>query len=203
METTAPTPELLRTDALVCARAERALFAPLGLALRAGEAVWLRGANGSGKTTLLRTLAGLGQPFAGRFHCPRPPRYLGHANGLKDELTVAENLRLAAALQGQACGNTELKAALQALGLGGLARRPARQLSQGQRRRTALARLALPAPAALWLLDEPFDALDQEGLATLRGLLQGLLAAGSALLFTSHQELTGLATREVQLEPSA
>ena len=203
METTAPTPELLRTDALVCARAERALFAPLDLVLRAGEAVWLRGANGCGKTTLLRTLAGLGQAHAGRYAHPHPPRYLGHANGLKDELTVAENLRLAAALQGQPCGAAELKAALQTLGLSALARRPARQLSQGQRRRTALARLALPAPAALWLLDEPFDALDQDGLATLRGLLQGLLAAGSALLFTSHQELHGLATREVQLAPAS
>ena len=198
-----PTQPALHTQALVCERGERALFAALDLQLHAGDCVWLRGANGSGKTTLLRTLAGLRALAQGDLRLTAPRLYLGHANALKDDLTVAECLRFAASLQGQPCANAELQAALAHFDLARLRTRAVRTLSQGQRRRAALARLALPqAAGCLWLLDEPFDALDPEGVAALVRLIEAHTAGGGAVLFTSHQAVPQLAARELQLEPA-
>lgn len=193
VDVTVPTPLLQAAD-LCAERAGRRLWQGLNLCLVAGDCRWLRGVNGCGKSTLLRTLAGLRAPLAGRIS-RSSLRYLGHANALSGELSVAESLRFAAELQGLPV-DTPLKPALERLGLAREARRPVRLLSQGQKRRAALAALALPQPAGtVWLLDEPFDALDDDGVARLQGLLTAHAKAGGAVLFTSHQEAAAVAVR--------
>jgi heme exporter protein A len=188
----------LRAEDLACRRGERLLFAGLRFALAPGEAIWLRGANGSGKTTLLRTVAGLSRPERGRVLWGDEPaaglggfrralRYVGHAHGLKDDLTVRESLAFAAALQGLPAAPEAISAALQSLGLQRRAQAPVRTLSQGQRRRTALARLLLDPRPALWVLDEPFDALDAEGGRRLDALLAAHTGAGGSVLLASHR----------------
>ncbi|MBI5718344.1 MAG: cytochrome c biogenesis heme-transporting ATPase CcmA [Burkholderiales bacterium] len=194
----------LEATGLRCERGERALFDGLELRLEPGEIVWLRGANGRGKTTLLRTLAGLGTAAAGELRLGGRPMqqvgpewrrqliYLGHANALKDDLSAAESLHFAARLAGTPASAAEVHAALTALGVGPLARRAVRTMSQGQRRRVALARLALAPKPALALLDEPFDALDDDGIERLARLLAGVAEAGGCVLFTSHQQIQRL-----------
>jgi heme exporter protein A len=183
-------------------RGGRPLFHRLSFALAPGQVVWLKGRNGRGKTSLLRLLAGLSTPAAGSVHCAGVPLhrahagwrerlvFIAHANALKEDLTVAESLRFLARLRGRDCSAAELGAALARLGMAGLAGRPVRTLSQGQRRRVALARLALPQPPSVWLLDEPFDALDDEGVGRLNLLLSEHAAAGGSALLTSHQAVT-------------
>ena len=183
-------------------RGGRPLFRALRFTLQPGQVVWLRGRNGRGKTSLLRLMAGLASPAAGAVHCDGLPLpragtawrerllYIGHANALKEDLTVAESLRFLAQIQGRTCSAAALADALARLGIAALAARPVRTLSQGQRRRVALARLALPQPSSVWLLDEPFDALDDEGVRLLNALLSEHAAAGGSTLLTSHQVLT-------------
>lgn len=180
-------------------RGERVLFEALSFELQPGQALWVRGANGSGKTSLLRLLCGLAWPAAGEvaWH-GKPIRgqaeafqaqliYLGHAQGLKDELSAEENLGFAAALSGRPCSGAQARAALALLGLDAQARLPLRALSQGQRKRAALARLALPGPPALWVLDEPFSALDTAAIEQLQALLDAHLARGGLAVYTTHQ----------------
>jgi len=191
----------LSTTSLDGQRGDRSLFRDLSMALLPGQVVWLRGRNGRGKTSLLRLLAGLSVPAGGAVLCGAQPLptlaadwrrqlvYIGHASALKDDMTVAECLHFAAALQGRRHSATEIDAALARWSIGALRDVPVRQLSQGQRRRTALARLALPHPPSIWLLDEPFDALDDEGVQTLCGLLTQQAARGGSVMLTSHQTL--------------
>mgnify|MGYP001404422503 CR=1 FL=1 len=191
-----PTHILLSASGLACQRGGAWLFRDLAVELRAGEALWLRGANGSGKTSLLRLLAGLGKPQAGTVARIDGGRMIciGHADALKDDLTVAEALNFLCRLQGDAATPQALADALQQLGLGHKLNAPIRTLSKGQRRRVALARLALDlarsghaaADASFWLLDEPFDALDAQGVLTVNNLLSAHLARGGALVLTSH-----------------
>ena len=200
---TPPAP-LLEARALEGQRGERALFRGLELQLRPGEVTWLRGRNGRGKTTLLRILAGLAAPAAGEILVDGVPMarsgaqwrqelaYVAHANALKDDLTATEALAFLAGLRGRPCPAAELKAALERLGVQHRARAAVRTLSQGQRRRVALARLALPGAPRLWLLDEPFDALDDQGIAALNELLAAHAARGGAALLTSHQAALSL-----------
>ena len=173
---------------LVCSRGDRVLFAPTSFAVAAGDIVWLRGANGQGKTSLLRLLAGLSRPEAGRIetgaHSTRV--YVGHANALKDDLSVAESLMFLSRLHGFDTSAAAHDAALQCFGLHSRRAAPVRTLSQGQRRRVALARLCLAPADALWLLDEPFDALDAEGVQALNTLLGEHAARGGSVLLTSH-----------------
>lgn len=197
-----PTPPILQASALSGQRGDRVLFKGLDLALHAGDVVWLRGRNGRGKTTLLRLLAGLSTPAAGEIAFDGVPirqagpawranmAYIGHANALKDDLTAAEALRFTAQLQGRMPDTSAIAQALERLGVAAYGRAPVRTLSQGQRRRVALARLALPAASRLWLLDEPFDALDDLGIGALNDLLAENAARGGAVLLTSHQSLS-------------
>jgi len=208
---------LLRAAGLEGQRGERVLFRELQLSLAAGDVVWLRGRNGRGKTTLLRLLAGLATPAAGTIEFRGTPLakagahwrqelvYIGHANALKDDLSATEALRFVAGLRGRNPDATTTLKALTRLGVAERARAAVRTLSQGQRRRVALARLALPDPPALWLLDEPFDALDDVGIATLNGLLSEHAARGGAALLTSHQALSlkDPAPRVFDLDPFA
>jgi heme exporter protein A len=185
---------------LECVRGERVLFSQVSATLSRGHMLRVRGANGAGKTSLLRMVCGLatpsrgeilwmGQPIAGlREEFNLQLVYLGHAPALKDDLSALENLQASSGLAGQPCTEQEAAAALAQAGLRGRDRLPARVLSQGQRKRVGLARLALGNTAALWVLDEPFNALDDEACAWLQGLISAQLARGGAVVLTSHQE---------------
>lgn len=179
----------LRTRGLACERGERRLFSDFDFTLHAGDIVWLRAANGFGKTSLLRVIAGLAQPAAGtiEWHEPRSPLlYLAHANALKDDLTIVESLRYLARLHGLEAPDAALADAMRRFGLHSRRHTPIRTLSQGQRRRVALMRLCLSPPHAAWLLDEPWDALDDEGSAIVSSLLAEHAMCGGCVLFTSH-----------------
>ncbi len=190
---------MLDVTNLECVRGDRPLFRGLSFAVRPGELLHVVGANGSGKTTLLRTLCGLSRPAAGeiRWHNAdirelgddyrQQLAYVGHLNGIQGELTACENLLVAACLAG-ATGPADTDAALAQVGLAAYRDFPAKILSQGQKRRLALARLAV-IPKPLWILDEPFSALDTHSLGTMTALLSGHLATGGMIIITSHQDL--------------
>ena len=192
---------MLEATDLHCVRGERTLFSGLAVMLRPGELLRIAGANGSGKTSLLRILCGLLAPAGGlvrwRGADIRQLReeywsslvYIGHANAIKDDLTASENLAIACALQGQKPGERKLRSALDQMGVAGGGRHLTRELSQGQRRRVALARLALGAQMPLWILDEPFTALDADAVDIVRGLLADHVARGAAVAYTTHVEL--------------
>jgi heme exporter protein A len=201
---------LLEARGLSCERDERLLFTGLDFSLRAGEILQVAGPNGSGKTTLLRALAGLstrvsgelrwrGAPLA-RSHWEffRDTLYIGHEAAVKPGLTPLENLRWHAGLW-QRTRETGMAEALARMGLGHALDTPAQQLSAGQRRRVALARLLL-SPAVLWILDEPFTAIDHAGVAQIEALISAHAAAGGATLLTTHHRL-GIEgrVRQVQL----
>ena len=191
-----PLPSLRLVD-VACRRGERLLFTGLHETLAAGELLWLRGGNGRGKTSLLRLVAGLSTPERGQILWGDATTrgnarfavelvYIAHANALKDDLTAAESLAFLARVHGRDASPGALRAALVRLGLAGRERTPTRSLSQGLRRRVALARLALETAPALWVLDEPFDALDVAGTAVLHALLAAHRARGGSVLLTSH-----------------
>jgi heme exporter protein A len=183
---------------LSCVRGRRCLFQGLDARLRPGQLLRVAGANGAGKTSLLRTMCGLLAPSAGqvlwrgqslamqREAFNQQLVYIGHAAALKDDLSALENLRFTTRLGGWLPDETSARSALNDAGLRGRERLPVRMLSQGQRRRAALARLALGG-AALWVLDEPFNALDSAAGAWLLGLIGGQLHSGGMVVLTSHQ----------------
>ncbi len=191
--TAAPLP-LLEARALRFLRQDEPVFGPLHFRLHAGELALVEGDNGSGKTTLMRVLAGLlhidegelrwrGAPLE-RDACQGEIVFLGHQLGLKAELSARENLRIAAGLHGCRDG-MDAAMALREVGLSGYEDEPVRQLSAGQKKRAALARLLL-VPATLWLLDEPYANLDRRGIALVNRLLETHIAGGGAALVTSH-----------------
>jgi len=188
----------LQAIAISCERGGRPLFAPQSFTLNAGQAMQIEGDNGSGKTSLLRMVCGLAPTASGevrwggqaisevRHAFSRDLLYLGHSLGLKDELSAVENLRVASVLAGHPVEHEEALQALKAQGLGSRSHLPLRVLSQGQKRRVALARLQL-SKARLWVLDEPFVALDTLAVLALQQVLRQHLAQDGLLLFTSHQ----------------
>ena len=184
-----------------CVRGRRSLFKGLDLLVRPGQLLRLQGANGAGKTSLLRMICGLlapaqgevlwrGQPVGAlREEFGKELIYLGHAAALKDDLSTLENLQTASVLGGRAVSSAQASAALAAAGLRGRERAPARVLSQGQRKRVALARLVLGSDAPLWVLDEPFNALDTAATAWLVGLISAQVERGGIVVLTSHQSV--------------
>ena len=197
----APPSALLAARALGCRRGRRMLFRGVDLALAPGRITWLRGTNGSGKTSLLRILAGLSFAAEGEVIRAGAPLYIGHQNGLKDDLTLAEALQFHAALADlDDCAGRSTRA-LEQLALTPWCDAMVRTLSQGQRRRGALARLALDETPRAWVLDEPFDALDAQSVERLSALIVGHAARGGAVLLTSHQPVALAGATEFDLEP--
>ena len=200
---------MLEAAGLECVRQQKKLFSGLSLALGAGESLRVAGANGSGKTSLLRILCGLLPPDAGevrwqgerirslREEYARQLVYLGHAPAVKDELTGAENLRAACALAGVAVSAAQLRDALAHFGVPG--DKAVRQLSQGQRRRAALARLVVSGAAPVWLLDEPFTALDAGAAQLTRALLGEHAQRGGSVVYTTHQPVDLRDSRVIEL----
>lgn len=199
---------MLFAHELACERGERLLFKNLGFELENGEALLVRGGNGHGKTSLLRILCGLASPAAGvvrwrgepinRVHeqYGREMAYIGHANGIKDELTPLENLRLAAELNGRTLETESAMNALARVGLSRCTDLPSRVLSFGQRRRVALAGL-ITTGALLWILDEPLTGLDVNGVAMVEQMIRDHVMAGGMVIATTHQPLAldGLTTK--------
>ena len=194
-----PSPATLKLTGVSCVRGTRRLFDSIDAVIHAGQLLRLQGANGAGKTSLLRTLCGLSSPDRGEVHWNgqslasqrdefhRDLIYIGHAAALKDDLSALENLLAACLLGGQRPATEALMQALAAAGLRQREHLSARSLSQGQRRRVALARLLLEPTARLWVLDEPFNALDAAASDWLLGVLTGQLRRGGIVVLTSHQ----------------
>jgi heme exporter protein A len=201
---------------LACERSERLLFKGLSFGLSASQLLLVQGGNGQGKTSLLRLLTGLGRPDAGevrwrgepiarcrdRYH--REMAYLGHANGIKDDLNPVENLRFHVALHGRPFEQAQALDTLKRLGLSRCLDLPCRALSFGQRRRVALSALLL-AGASLWILDEPLTGLDVTAVALVEGLIRDHLHAGGMVVATTHQvmNLEGVDVQRLVVGPSA
>lgn len=203
---------MLEASNLECVRGERRLFTEISFSLQPGQMLQVFGPNGSGKTSLLRLVCGLMPPTDGEIRWRGENirslkeeyfsalTYLGHLNGIKDELSALENLRISSALAGVVVTEAEAGAALQRMGLGGRESLPAKVLSQGQRRRAALARL-LVCRTTLWILDEPLTALDRAAVALVQSVLKEHLAKGGMVVLTTHQELDvdAASTRKIHL----
>jgi heme exporter protein A len=204
---------MLQAVGLECVRGKRRLFRDLSFEAQAGELIWVAGPNGSGKTSLLRILCTLLPPDAGRVLWKGTGTrelgetfraelvYLGHAAAVKDDLSALENLSFGLAQHGVVAGEAALYEALGWFGLRGREELPARLLSQGQRRRVALARLAFGEAQTLWILDEPLTALDVSAVGLVRSRIGEHLARGGVVVLTSHQdvELGGMRTRRLLL----
>lgn len=194
MHNTHPEVVMIEAHGLGYERRDERIFGPLDFRIDVGTIGLIEGDNGSGKTTLLRVLSGMLRPSFGHVsvfgadpgseEARSSTAALGHLLGLKGDLTVLENLRVGTGLYGQREGSDAL-ATLARVGLEGYAEEPVRSLSAGQKKRTALARLAL-LPAKLWLLDEPYANLDRHGIALVNDLLATHAASGGTALVTSH-----------------
>ena len=190
----------LEAQHLAGTRGAARLFEDVSFRLDAGDVLFVRGPNGSGKTTLLRVLAGLTQPSSGRVVVDGEPMqpfdarwrarvaFVGHAPAVKDELTTEENLAALLALSGEVASAEAVHEGLRAAGLERQRVLPARALSQGQRRRIGLARLAA-AQRAIWVLDEPTTALDAAGVGWLAALVDSHAARGGIAVAATHQSL--------------
>ncbi|MEY3883369.1 MAG: hypothetical protein RLZZ379_647 [Pseudomonadota bacterium] len=185
---------------LTCLRGDRLLFKKIGLELSAGGLMYVLGENGSGKSSLLRLLCGLLSPEDGEVfwngksikndaeNYQSNLTYIGHLNGLKDDLTALENLQFSARLAANVVNDAVVLSALTAIGVARCANLPVGVLSQGQKRRVALARLWLSS-SQLWILDEPFAALDTASVAILAEQLNQHMAKGGMAIITTHQDV--------------
>ena len=207
---------MLSVSDLECQRGDRRLFSGVGFRLGDGELMYLQGRNGTGKTSLLRVLCGLLPPAGGEICWRGQPIkrlgedyrrelcFLGHHNAIKEELTPLENLSISAALAATPLDTEQALDALAQLGLAGREDLPCRYLSQGQKRRVALSRLVFDR-RPLWLLDEPFVALDTAAVELVAGLIGAHLQRGGLAVLTTHQpvEIVGGITRQLVLGDEA
>ena len=198
--TSSRTPYVLEARGLSCVRGEKQLFSGLNLRLSAGACLHVRGENGVGKTSLLRLLTGLAKPDSGEvmwsnqniskdslsYH--RDLLFLGHRDGLKEDLTALENLQTYAVLDALPLTQEKALAALWRFGLRGREHLPVNCLSAGQKRRVLMARM-LTREAPLWILDEPFNALDIKAVHELKNLISEHLLHGGLVVMTSHQDV--------------
>lgn len=201
----------LTASDLTLIRGDRCLFRELSFAAVSGELVLLEGPNGSGKTSLLRMICGLLAPAAGDIQwnsidiraLAETYRgelfYLGHQNAIKDDLTATENLLVSETLAGVPVTRASARESLARLGLDGYEDLPTRVLSQGQKRRVALARLLFRERCRLWVLDEPFVALDPHAVAELTGIIADQLGGEGIVVYTTHQDVTIAAPKRVAL----
>ncbi len=191
---------MLEAVNLGCARGERRLFSNLNFSVTPGTLLQLVGPNGSGKTSLLRILCGLLTPEEGEIRWRGENirslgeeyfsdlTYIGHRNGLKEELSSLENLTISAGLAGRVASPNDVRKVLGKMGLEGTENLPARLLSEGQRRRSALARL-LSWSTSLWLLDEVLTSLDEAAVVLMKSLIEEHLSSGGMAIVATHQEL--------------
>jgi heme exporter protein A len=203
---------MLKVSDLECVRGERSLFKDVNFSLEAGELLQVNGPNGGGKTSLLRMLCGLATPAHGEIFWLgdnirsldegyyNSITYLGHLNGVKDNLNAIENLRISSALAGNGIDESEAYIALQRMGLVGRETLPVKVLSQGQRRRVTLARL-LVSSTVLWILDEPLVALDTSAVLLVKSILEQHLKKGGMVVMTTHQDINiaAIVTKRLQL----
>lgn len=192
--------DVLKVENLVGVRGDRLLFEDLSFELTQGSVLYLQGANGTGKTTLLRTICGLSKPYAGNItwcgekidtlaeEYYKYVLYIGHLPGIKEDLTALENLHFSNALSGKQVSDNQAINVLKDLGLAKGLNLPTRMLSQGQKRRVALARLWLE-DLPLWVLDEPFTALDIHATNFLKQKIEVFAQAGGMVIMTTHQEV--------------
>ena len=191
----------LSADSLLGVRGDRLLFEQLNFNLSSGSVLYLQGENGSGKTTLLRTICGLSKPYEGAINwCgenintlaeeySKHVLYIGHLAGIKEDLTALENLQFSLALSGADISADKAAETLKLLGLAKGLNLPTRMLSQGQKRRVALARLWLQ-DLPLWILDEPFTALDASATILLKQKIEAFANDGGIVVMTTHQEVS-------------
>jgi heme exporter protein A len=206
---------MLDAASLECVRGQRRLFHRLSFNLPPGHVLWVLGPNGSGKTSLIRMLCGLLRPDAGEvrwrgeevrassdsFHADL--LYLGHAPAVKGDLTSVENVRFGLAQTGLGADAHEAEAALNEFGLAGRERLLARFLSAGQQRRVGLSRLALARSKPLWLLDEPFTALDSQAVELVQSHLTRHVMGGGTVVLASHHDISFAGTPVQRLQLGA
>jgi heme exporter protein A len=207
---------LLELNKFSCTRDHDPLFEPFDAIINAGDIVQVAGPNGAGKTTLLRTLCGLFDSFEGQILWQGAPishstprhiwyeflsqlLYLGHQPGIKKSLTARENLEWFAGIKG-GLDRLNVEEVLSRVGLSGYADIPCQQMSAGQQRRVGLARLYFDR-SPMWILDEPFTAIDKQGVARLEGLLKQHSANGGTVILTTHQALSLESYRTIELQP--
>ena len=191
---------MLEATDLGCVRGDRRLFSDVNFALGPGSLLQVQGPNGSGKTSLLRMICGMLAPTEGEIRWQGANirslgedyftslTYIGHRNGIKEELTPIENLRVTSGLAGTQLSKQEATNVLGKIGLSGREHLPARLLSEGQRRRTALARL-LTCETSLWVLDEVLTSLDSSAVRFVTSLIQAHLNKGGIAVVATHHEL--------------
>lgn len=204
---------MLKLVKLGCERDNRLLFTDLSIELLPGQLLQIEGANGSGKTTLLRVLAGLSSDYLGDI-CWRGEKlarvyadfrlstfYFGHKPAVKHELTPVENMHWRAGLRNEVRSEQQIRKALDQVDLAGFEEVPCGHLSAGQQRRVALADLSV-TDARLWILDEPFTAIDVHGVAWLESVLLRHINDDGIVVITSHQRLRDLSgqVRKIRLE---
>ena len=205
---------MLEASHLKCVRGNRTIFRDVSFAVRPGDCFRLTGPNGSGKTSLLRMLCGLLSPASGtiRWHGAAIETlreeyfssiaYIGHRPGIKDHFTAMENLQVSSGMRGIEISRKTAASALERMGLGCRMHLPARLLSEGERRRAAIARLVV-GRSSLWLLDEVLTSLDRIAVETIQLVIEDHLAAGGMAIVATHQELKLSSGRSQRIELAA